>query len=283
MSQVLTDFSEAALIRALEINLWEVFAQLIRFMPGSEVRENTEGIRFATGIPHPLANGMMRTRFAPEAAEEKIAETLAYFQARSLPMLWWTCPSDQPADLGTRLQNQGLAQIANMPGMAIDLEAMNDSIPMPQGVRIEEVGDTAALQQWTHALTVGYEIPPALGEAFGAAWGRFGFGSDLPLRNFLAAQHGKPVSCASLYLDAGVAGIYCVATVPEARRQGIAAALVLRCLQEARALGYRIGTLQSSQMGEGVYRRLGFQECCKVGMYAWPGQTEEASGAVHSA
>ena len=40
-------------------------------------------------------------------------------------------------------------------------------------------------------------------------------------------------------------------------------------LREARALGYRLGILHSSPEGDGVYRRLGFQEYCKSSIYIW--------------
>ena len=49
--------------------------------------------------------------------------------------------------------------------------------------------------------------------------------------------------------------------------------LTLAPLREARAMGYRIGLLDSSNMGLGVYRRLGFQEYCKMSYYVWSGET----------
>ena len=70
-------------------------------------------------------------------------------------------------------------------------------------------------------------------------------------------------------------GIYVVATIPEARRQGIGTALTLAPLREARAMGYRIGILHASQMGLRVYRRLGFQEYCKMSCYEWAGETSQ--------
>jgi len=72
-------------------------------------------------------------------------------------------------------------------------------------------------------------------------------------------------------LAAGVAGIYCVATVPEARRQGSGGAITAAPLHIARAMGYRIGILQASESGHPVYRRLGFQEFCTLGLYLWQG------------
>ncbi len=42
--------------------------------------------------------------------------------------------------------------------------------------------------------------------------------------------------------------------------------------KEARANGYRIGTLQSSELGYPVYRRLGFRDVCRFALYLWPAE-----------
>jgi predicted acetyltransferase len=82
-----------------------------------------------------------------------------------------------------------------------------------------------------------------------------------------------------MILQDGVAGIYAVATLPEARRQGLGTALTLAPLGDARAMGYRVGTLQASPMGYSVYRRLGFQQVCEFGVYLWAGDIEPGGGA----
>jgi hypothetical protein len=40
------------------------------------------------------------------------------------------------------------------------------------------------------------------------------------------------------------------------------------------AEGYRAAILLESEMGESVYRRLGFREYCKIGEYSWVDKAE---------
>jgi ribosomal protein S18 acetylase RimI-like enzyme len=89
-------------------------------------------------------------------------------------------------------------------------------------------------------------------------------GCDFPIRNYLGYLNGKPVSTSCLFYGGGAAGIYSVATLPEARGKGIGAALTLKPLQDAHKRGYRLGTLQSSDMGFNIYKKLGFKHICQI-------------------
>lgn len=82
--------------------------------------------------------------------------------------------------------------------------------------------------------------------------------------------NGQPVTASVLYLAAGVAGLQSVATLPQARGKGFGAAISLQPMLDARAEGYRVGTLQASGMGYPVYLRLGFQVFCEFEMYFVP-------------
>ncbi len=93
-------------------------------------------------------------------------------------------------------------------------------------------------------------------------------GDDEPWRHLLGRPGSEPVATSTLFLSVGVAGMYFVCTVEEARR-GIGAVLTLIPLLEARKIGYRLGVLGASPMGYPVYRKLGFREYCRIGLYEW--------------
>ncbi|HEX2087955.1 MAG TPA: GNAT family N-acetyltransferase [Solirubrobacteraceae bacterium] len=88
------------------------------------------------------------------------------------------------------------------------------------------------------------------------------------VRNFVAFDGGDPVACASLVLAAGVAGLYNVGVVPERRRQGVGAATTAALMAEGGARGAETAVLWSSAAGVRCYCRLGFEERCRLTLYA---------------
>ena len=100
-------------------------------------------------------------------------------------------------------------------------------------------------------------------------YGRIGLGDEVPWRHYLGWLGDRPVATATLFLGAGVAGVYFVLTVPAARRRGVGAAITLAALRDARALGYRTGVLGASAAGYPLYRRLGFRDYGQIRVFEW--------------
>src|SRR6185436_8945005 len=138
----------------------------------------------------------------------------------------------------------------------VDLMALPEDLPFPTGLEIVPVEKGEILQQWIHTASIGFEVP----EEYERVWYEFFVEAalDPPFRSYLALLHGQPVATSQLFLSAGVAGIYNVTCIPEARGQGIGAAITLAPLLQAREMGYCISILQASEKGARVYRRLGF-------------------------
>jgi GNAT superfamily N-acetyltransferase len=265
MSEILTDLSAPALVAAIRANLF-AWQRTLGRSPKAEFHDSAEVTWLLTGLPTPSLNTVLLAKVEPEDVDEIIDSTQAHVESRGVTTVsWWIHPGTQPADLGEHLVDHGLTYREGAPGMAVDLLALNEDLPTPPGLAIEPVEDTTALKQWAYTSALGFGLP----ETSADPWFELlaALGSDLPLRNYLATLDGEPVATSQLLLGAGVAGIYVVATLPDARRQGIGAAVTLAPLRDARALGYRIGILHASPLGEGVYRRLGFQEYCRMSHY----------------
>ena len=262
MAPLLTDLSDSALVNAIKANLLEFFRYL-GCAAQTDFYADDRYTRWHTQLPHPWFNGVIALQ--PPGAEDVpfIEETTAYFRSRDVSLFtWWTEPQLSVAAWADALLPLGFQLDRNTPGMAIDLQTLPEKSSAPETVTIVPVEDHKTLKRWVHTFIRGYELPLAWEDDLLDLW--TGLGLDLPMRNYLGCLQGQAVATANLFLGAGVAGVQCIATVPEARGRGLGRALTWAPLFDARTLGYRAGILQSSGMGFKVYQRLGFKQLCDM-------------------
>jgi len=192
-----------------------------------------------------------------------IAETIRYFRDKGVNVFtWWMEPHLKLSDWEPALSKHGFGFSDDTPGMAVNLHEMSNEIQPADGFEIRSVDDEESLRKWAEVFINGYGLPPNWESIAFDLWMQLGL--DFPIRNYLGYLNGKPVSTSTVFYGGGAAGIYCVATLPEARGKGIGAAITLKPLQDAREKGYRIGVLQSSDMGFNVYKKLGFRHLCQI-------------------
>jgi predicted acetyltransferase len=65
----------------------------------------------------------------------------------------------------------------------------------------------------------------------------------------------------------GDCGISFVATIPAARRRGLATAVMHAALEDARTQGLTTTTLQATEAGERLYRTLGYRRLCDMQLW----------------
>ncbi len=265
MDKILRDTSPAALISAIEDNLFAIIPSFSMW-PQAEVYDGAEIKWSLTRIQFPMFNSVFRAQLAPQQVDSTIQAVIARARERKVPVLWWTGPQTRPADLGRRLEANGFTSLGHEPGMAVDLMKLNENWAALPGLSIEQVNQASRLKVWCRTCVQGFGMPDFVEDAFFDFMSHVGFRATRP---YLALQDNQPVATSLMVLAAGVAGIYNVTTLPEARRKGFGTWVTLTPLCEARTMGYRVGILHASAMGVNLYRSLGFQEYCQIGHSLW--------------
>ena len=77
---------------------------------------------------------------------------------------------------------------------------------------------------------------------------------------FVAYMGAEPVACAMTLVSHRVAGVFYVATVEHARRRGLGDALTRMAARTGFEMGAGAAWLRASEMGAGLYRRIGFED-----------------------
>jgi GNAT superfamily N-acetyltransferase len=273
MDDFLTDLSPATLTKAVTENCYS-FSPFSHNWKEAEIYAGEDVNWVVTDLAFPPTNCAFHTKLKPENVDSAIEKFLAKGKKRNVPLQWYIGPDTQPANIGERLAAHGFTTRGDGAGMAIDLMAMNETEPLPAGLKIIEVKDDKTLKTWVHVTSVGFGIPEHVELTLVKLFKRE-IKYNQPEKFYLGILDGKPVSTSMYYLGEGVCGIYFVATLPEARNKGFGFAVTQRALKDGRALGYRVGILQASKMGEPVYHRMGFKEYCRVSSYQWLPESEK--------
>jgi GNAT superfamily N-acetyltransferase len=146
-----------------------------------------------------------------------------------------------------------------------------DAWPEAMAAPLEEMGlgEGAAGLDWERARGV-EEMCEILAEAFHwpSAAGQDIF-ATLPERGhvYLARLGGEAASCVAAIDHGGDCGIWNVGTREAARSRGLATGLIRQALLDARERGCQTTSLQATQVGRPVYRRLGYRELRPIEMW----------------
>ena len=252
MAFIQNDVTETELVSAIRGNLCEFFRFLARNRPSGEGLENERFARWYTPLPHPWFNGLLCNTSPSQADGDFIQDSIQYFKKRGVDIFTcWLEPHLKRSEWDSFLSERGFGFSDDTPGMALDLQTLSQAISMPKGLEIRVVEDETEMRTWAHIFTPGYGMPPDWESMIFDVWLQLGL--DFPVQNYLGYLDGEPVSTSTIFYGAGVAGIY--------------GALTLAPLLDARQAGYRVGILQSSEMGYGVYQKMGFQHLCQIENY----------------
>jgi GNAT superfamily N-acetyltransferase len=238
--------------RMIARHIERVFRAVLR---GDRVTAASGSIRLVTGAPHPFGNLAIIADVTDRSAVQAAIRDITLADAPSAAL--WVDPV--PAELAVELKRAGFQPGGPMPLMGIECDQLAPAA-VPAGTELVRVGSGAEGKVWEDVFAAGYGLPPVVAAYFAPNRVGAGTGDTENLQFFLVKCGGQSVATSMLYLAEGVAGVYCVATLPEHRKRGFGAFATAEALRRSRHLGYRVGILQASEPGHPVYRRLGFRE-----------------------
>lgn len=217
-----------------------------------------------SGIPVPFFNGIAATNIEDDRDIDRIT---AMFRERQAPFRWWLTPSTRPSDLEAKLLARGFHHTYDANGMVAELAKVDFDAPPPRELTIQRVANARQFDAWIDVFAETFDIPPHVCAIWRDAYTVFGF-DDIWV-HYVGYLDEKPVTITSLLMAEDLGGIYCVGTIPEARGRGVGRALTLAAMKEAKERGATRAVLQSSDMGYGVYRAIGFEDVCALRLYDW--------------
>jgi len=253
------DCSDPKLAKVIESQWYKLFLHDVR-SEYVNLEKHEDMIILESEFQFPLYNGVFYANFPYEQAEKKVDTTIKYFKNKKLGFFWHTGPSTRPENLELYLKKNKLIQTYR-PGMAIELDRLNENTIVPERFEIRKVSNSDLLKDFLNVLCIGNEISDYYDVMLNIKEG-VGFSDNMVY--YVGYLGDKPVASSSVLYADGVAGLYSVATIPEARRKGIGTAIALRPFVDARDRGYMVGILHASEMGYNIYKRMGFKEYTNI-------------------
>ncbi len=257
----------AVVLPAMDANMATFWSEYGR-ASGCALEQVDGGLWFHSGVPHPFFNGVPRAVFHADSLDHVVGSLRTRIETTGAPAFWWVGPNSAPESIGTQLGERGIPRVGSVPVMAMDLRqrvgAVDVDVP---GLTIERVENAEQQTTWGRVAATGSGFSPAAVEALTALEGRLGGPAYRKQYRYIGVLDGVAVATSAMVNDSGVAGIYAVATLPEARLRGIGKAMSVAPLLDARAAGCLVAVLQASPAGYPIYRKIGFSEIASYGLH----------------
>ncbi|HEX9036069.1 MAG TPA: GNAT family N-acetyltransferase [Ktedonobacterales bacterium] len=251
------------LARLVERNWAAAWASLsrARATPPTFAEELDSCLRvFTPGAPETLLNMVIGYHSANPVTMAEIEGVIAPFRQWRLPFQWWYTRGSEPAGMRQRLSALGMESWGGATMMALPLGTSGPTAlsatrypSLPGGVTLDRVMTPEDAEAALAIICEVFYIP----QEPMRRWTTLNPAFDL----WIARLGARPVATLATLADGDTTGVYHVATLPGARRRGIAGNLLLQALRDALAQGSRWATLTATPEARALYERLGFRAC----------------------
>lgn len=242
-----------ALLRHMDLNMWEMFRDMMRGGRGCELSE-TPQYWMAYSPQGTTFHNMVMVRDAIAAAD-LLAAIGEFYGRRNLPYSIWVRDHADTAIEG-ELRERGFSDFTTMPGMALLGDPGTQCAPPDLEIRAAQ--DDLGRREFLSVVADAYATYGApRGYADDAFWSLESVCAP-HVQGFVGYVNGVPVASAAVYITHCVAGIGWVGTIPEYRKRGYGEAVTWAAIREGFRRGGTFANLQASPMGAPVYERMGF-------------------------
>jgi len=258
MNEILNKTDTNSLLFAIETNLNDFYIRSSQHPNFDSNLKKTINWVKAKSADWPSC--IFRANFGKQNIDSKIKKIISLIKKDKAPNGWTVGPLTKPKNLGQYLEKNGFSNVYHQSGMAVNLIKIKETPIIQNNLEICKVTNPDQLIKWSENVSKVFNIK-----------------IDIDLLEFLLETNNiqfylgifnnKVVSTLLLFLSAGVAGLHAVATLPDFRSKGFGYMMSRTALIDALNLGYKIGVLQASSLGEIIYRKLKFKKYCDINSY----------------
>jgi len=258
MNNLLNRKDKKALLIAIENNLDDFYIKCSNHPNFDLVHSDKINWVRAKYVDWP--NCIFKVNFKNLDIDSEINQVKLLIRNREAPNAWTLGPLTEPSSLGFKLEEYGFLNVYQQAGMVLNLQDLTKLDFKSVESEMKIVNNLPMLQEWSKIVSLVFNLKVDLDLLKYLLHER-------EARFYLGYYNGKPVTTLLLYLSSGVAGLHAVSTLPKFRNKGLGLIISGRALKDALTMGYKVGVLQASKIGERVYRKLGFKKQCDIFSY----------------
>jgi ribosomal protein S18 acetylase RimI-like enzyme len=258
----------ASPLQRAHLNLVDSSRQFFE-LDASAAIEAEPGWLFGAGrSSHPaISNGAFRRDDSVDAGE-LIARAKEFFAARGRGFsVWVRGEQEEDRDLTAAAKAAGFQLVYAMPEMTLGQKL--EPPELPPGVELRKLTKVEQAPDFWRVAIASYSsvgFPP---EVFAGYTNHAGLLAENVVA-FLALLDGEPVGIAMTMVSHGVAGIYWVGSLEQARGKGIGRAVTVAATNAGFDLSADVASLQASPMGKPIYLELGYEVAFEYQMWMCP-------------
>ncbi len=234
-------------------NIIEGRLAVVRALPAHRVEEEEGVVRCAAPAAVPGFNAVFVTQAPSDVAGvlRRSREFMERVGVHQWIVLAWP---EAAGSLAPAAVEAGLVGGRRVPGL-VRTAPTGPIPPPPKGLEVRPVLDPDAWVEFIATGAQGFGGPRPARPLEGLP-----FALSRSFRAFLGVWDGEPVATSVAFPWNGVVGIFFVSTRPEFRGRGIGTALTWRAAAVGPEAGCSDVFLQATEMGDPVYRAMGFRE-----------------------